>query len=73
MKESLKYLSLITQVGLTVLLIIIFFTLLGVYLDRFLNTGALFSLLFVLGGCIAAIWSAYQMILKTLPRDGEKK
>lgn len=73
MKESLKYLSLISQVGLTIVLMVFLFTIFGVYLDRWLNTKALFTLVFVLLGCFSALWSAIKLILKTLPKDSEPK
>lgn len=73
MKESLKYLALISQVGLTILFTVSFFTILGVYLDRWLNTKAIFTLLFVLIGCFGAIWLVVRLILGTLPQDSERK
>lgn len=73
MKESLKYLSLITQVGLTITFTVSFFTILGVYLDRLLKTKAIFTLIFVLIGCFSAIWSVYKLIQKILPVDSEPK
>lgn len=73
MKESLKYIALLTQVGLTILFIVSFFVVLGVYLDRWLNTKALFTLLFVLVGCFASIWVAVKLILGTMPKDSEPK
>ncbi len=73
MKDSLKYLALVTQIGLTLLICVSFFTILGVYLDRWLGTRAIFSLLFVLLGSVAAIWAAIKLILDTLPKDSEPK
>ncbi len=73
MKDSLKYLSLITQVGLTAAFMVFFFTFLGVYLDRVLKTEFVFTLLFILVGCFGAIWTAYRQILKSLPGNSEKK
>jgi len=73
MKDSLKYLVLVTQVGLTLLVCVSFFTILGVYLDRWLGTGAVFTLVSVLLGGVAAIWSAIKLILHTLPKDSEPK
>lgn len=73
MKDSLKYLSLITQVGLTITFTVFLFTILGVYLDRLLETQALFTLIFVLMGCLSALWTAYKLIIKTLLEDTKPK
>lgn len=73
MKNSLKYFSLITQVGLTILFVISFFTIFGVYLDRKLKTNSIFTLIFVLLGCFAAMWTTYQVIIKALAADSEQK
>ncbi|HHU60960.1 MAG TPA: AtpZ/AtpI family protein [Natronincola sp.] len=73
MKESLKYLSLITQVGITIAISIITFIFLGVYLDRFFNLRGVFTLLSILVGCVSGIWLAYKLITKSLPKDSEKK
>ena len=73
MKDSLKYLALVTQVGLTLLISVSIFTISGVYLDRLLGTKGILTLLFVLVGCFAAIWAAIKLILNTLPKDSEPK
>ncbi len=73
MKDGLKYLALVTQVGLTLVFVVALFTILGVYLDRWLGTRAIFTLLFVLVGCVSAIWTAVKLILNTLPKDSEPK
>ena len=48
MKDSLKYLALVTQVGVTVIVSVGLCTALGLYLDRLLETGAIFTLFFCL-------------------------
>ena len=73
MKDGLKFLALVTQVGLTLVFVVALFTILGVYLDRWLGTRAIFTLLFVLVGCVSAIWTAVKLILNTLPKDSEPK
>ncbi|NLJ80815.1 MAG: AtpZ/AtpI family protein [Firmicutes bacterium] len=73
MKGSLKYLFLLSQVGLTILTTVLLFTLLGVYLDRRWNTKGILIIFFLLFGSFAAIWSAYQLIIKTLSEDSERK
>lgn len=72
MKESLKYLSLITQVGITISISIIAFIFLGVYLDRLLNTKAVFTLFCILLGCISGVWLSYKLITKSVPSDSRK-
>ena len=73
MKDSLKYLALVTQVGVTVLVSVGLCTALGLYLDRLLETGAIFTLFFLLVGCFAALWSAYRLIVDTLTANSERK
>lgn len=73
MKESLKYLSLITQVGITISISIIAFIFLGVYLDRLLNTNAIFTLICILLGCLSGVWLSYKLITKRASLDSRKK
>lgn len=73
MKESFKLLGLVTQVGLSILFSISFFTILGVYLDRLLKTKGIFTLVCVLVGCFSAFWNTYQLLKKSLPGDSEPK
>ncbi|HHT90296.1 MAG: AtpZ/AtpI family protein [Bacillota bacterium] len=73
MKDTLRYLTLLTQLGLTIVIVVFFFTILGVYLDRWLGTGAVFTLIFVLLGCFSALWAGIKLILSTLPKDSEPK
>ncbi|MGI6650637.1 MAG: AtpZ/AtpI family protein [Limnochordia bacterium] len=73
MKDGLKYFALITQVGVTLFVSVFIFTILGVHLDRRLGTNAIFTLVFVLLGCIAAVAAAVKLILDTLHKDSEHK
>lgn len=73
MKGNFKYLSLITQVGLSVVVTVLVFTLLGVYLDRHFHTQGILILVFVLLGSFSGLWSAYQLILKASSQDSERK
>ncbi|HHY15571.1 MAG TPA: AtpZ/AtpI family protein [Firmicutes bacterium] len=72
MKDSWKYIALITQIGLTIAFTIFLFTILGVYLDRLLNTKVVFTLIFLLVGCFGGIWTAYQRLTKTTPKNSGK-
>ena len=73
MKGNLKYLSLITQIGLGITVSVAFFTFLGLYLDRLLGTRAVFTLILVIIGCISALWSTYKLILETERQNSERK
>ncbi len=72
MKDSWKYISLITQIGLTIAFTIFLFTILGVYLDRVFETRVLFTLIFLFVGCFGGIWTAYQQLTKTSPKNSGK-
>ncbi len=73
MKNSLKYISLVTQVGVTVAVSVGLFTALGLYIDRLLKTRAIFTLVCLLIGCFTSIWSAYKLIVNALPSNSERK
>lgn len=73
MKGSLKYLSLIIQVGLSITVSVAIFTMLGIYLDRKVGTRAIFTIVFILLGCTSALWSTYKLIQDTLSIDSERK
>ncbi|NLM41302.1 MAG: AtpZ/AtpI family protein [Firmicutes bacterium] len=73
MKDSLKYLALVTQVGVTVIVSVGLCTALGLYLDSLLKTGAVFTLVFLLVGCFAALWNAYRLIMDTFTANSERK
>ncbi|HPT82455.1 MAG TPA: AtpZ/AtpI family protein [Limnochordia bacterium] len=73
MKDSLKYLSLVTQLGVTIIVTVAICTAFGLYLDRRLNTGAVFTLVFLLIGCLAALWNAYRLISDTFKTNSERK
>ncbi|HHT42619.1 MAG TPA: AtpZ/AtpI family protein [Firmicutes bacterium] len=73
MKDSLKYLSLVTQVGVTIVLSVGLFTGLGLYLDRLLNTRAVFTLVFLLIGCFSALWGTFKLIENIERVNSERK
>lgn len=73
MKDNLKYLSLVTQVGLSIVIGIGLFAFLGLYLDRRFHTRATFTVVFLLIGSLSAVWSAYKLIVDAMNSNGERK
>ncbi len=59
-----KYLSLVTQIGLTIAFAVAIGTLIGLYLDKILETKIIFTLIFIFIGAASGIWSSYQQITK---------
>ena len=59
-----KYLSLITQIGMTIVVAVAIGTLIGLYLDKVLGTKIIFTLIFIFIGAASGIWSSYQQITK---------
>ena len=72
MRGSLKYLGLITQIGLTVAITVLITTAIGVYLDRRFHTTAVFTLVFIAIGSVSGIWSAYKLVQKISSDDLER-
>lgn len=65
MKGNLKYLALITQIGLSITVSVAIFTFLGIYLDRLAGTRGILTVVFILLGCASALWSTYKVIQDT--------
>lgn len=63
-RTAWKYLGLVTQIGLTIVFAVVIGTLIGLYLDRVLNTRIVFTLIFIFVGAASGIWSSYQQITK---------
>ncbi|NLM39701.1 MAG: AtpZ/AtpI family protein [Firmicutes bacterium] len=59
-----KYLSLITQIGMTIVVAVAIGTLIGLYLDKVLGTKIIFTLIFIFIGAASGIWSSYQQITR---------
>jgi len=59
-----KYLSLITQIGMTIVFAVAIGTLIGLYLDKVLGTKIIFTLIFIFIGAASGIWSSYQQITR---------
>ncbi len=60
----LKYLSLITQLGLTMVISIVIFLLIGSWLDKVFSTDRLFILIGIILGVISGIFSNYILLKK---------
>ncbi|NMA99933.1 MAG: AtpZ/AtpI family protein [Firmicutes bacterium] len=73
MKGSLKYLSLITQIGLSIIVSVVIFMFLGIHLDRRLGTRGIFTVVLIIIGSASALWSTYKLIQETLRKDSEPR
>lgn len=60
----LKYLSLITQLGLTMISSIVIFLLIGRWADKLLDTKNLFLIIGIICGIISGIFSNYLLLRK---------
>jgi hypothetical protein len=65
LKEILKNIGLITQLGLSVISSILIFVIGSLYLDRKLNTNGKLIILGVLLGVATGILAAYKLLKKT--------
>lgn len=63
-RSLVRYLGLVTQVGLTMFLCIGAGFGLGLFLDQKLATNGVLLVVFVLLGVLAGFWSVYRMIMK---------
>lgn len=72
MANSWKYLGLITQVGLTIVVSVIVCAFLGVFLDNLLGTKVLFTLLLIFLGLASGLYSSYRMLMKISLDDMDK-
>ncbi len=61
--NPLRYLALITQVGLTMVTSVLVGAVIGTYLDRLLGTTAVFTLLLIVLGAGSGFYSVYRLIL----------
>ncbi len=60
----LKYLSLITQLGLLMISSIVIFLLIGRWLDKLLDTANLFLIIGIISGIASGIFSNYILLRK---------
>jgi len=63
-RDFARYLGLVTQVGLTMVLWIGAGFWLGFLLDRKLATQGLFLAIFIVLGVLGGVWSVYRLIMK---------
>ena len=67
--ELLKYISLITQLGLTVIGSILIFLVGAIYLEKKFQTDGVLILIGVLIGAAAGVFAAYKLLKKTLEKE----
>ncbi len=65
--------TLIMQLGLTVVFSILFCLAIGYYLDKWLNTKGLFITIFILLGIAGGGYTAYRQIMEMLKPDEDGK
>lgn len=71
-RELIKYLSLISQLGLTVIGSILIFLVPSIFLEKKFQTDGVLILIFVLLGVSAGVYAAYKLLKKTLEMNDEK-
>ena len=62
-REIIKYLSLVTQIGLTLAANVIVGLFAGRFLDRWLDTGVIFLIIFIILGIASGFRSVYKLIM----------
>lgn len=60
--EVLQYLGLLTQFGITMVAAILVGFFVGHYIDRWLRTGILMTIIFLIFGVVAGFLNVYRMI-----------
>jgi len=67
--QAIKGMTLLSQIGITMVANIFVALFIGKYLDQWLNTSPLFLLLFMVIGVFSGIKSVYLLIIKIDKRD----
>ena len=67
--KAMKWMTLMSQVGITMVANILVGLFIGKYLDQWLHTSPLFLLLFIFIGFFSGIKSVYLLIIKIDKRD----
>lgn len=73
MKDVMKALSMLTQVGISMFVPIFLCVLLGKYLDRVCETGSLFLIIFIILGVGAAFRTLYMMTVFKFKKKAEEE
>ncbi len=61
-RDTIEYLALVTQVGLTMAGSIAFCFMIGYYLDKWLGTRGVFLVIFIVLGILGGAWTVYRQI-----------
>lgn len=67
--ELLKYISLITQLGLTIISSILIFLVGAIYMEKKFQTEGVLILVGVLIGVAVGVFAAYKLLKKTLEKE----
>jgi len=67
--ELLKYINLITQLGLTIISSILIFLVGAIYLEKKFQTEGILILVGVLFGVAVGVFAAYKLLKKTLEKE----
>ncbi len=67
--ELLKYISLVSQLGLTVIGSILILLAVSIYLEKKFQTNGLIILIGILVGVVAGVFSAYKLLKKSIEKD----
>ncbi|NQT94884.1 MAG: AtpZ/AtpI family protein [Candidatus Omnitrophica bacterium] len=62
--DFIYYLSLVTQIGLTIIASILIGLYIGIFLDRTLKTKGVFLIIFLLIGIAGGFYNSYKQILR---------
>ncbi len=66
--EMIKNISLVTQIGLTFVVTLLFSMFLGNIIDNVLNTEFVFKIIFLLVGIAAGFLNVYKIIMKSIKK-----
>ncbi len=68
-RNTVKYLSLLTQIGLTIVIAVGAGAYVGSLLDRWLGTRAVFTIILLVLGAAGGMWSVLQMVNQLANKD----
>ena len=67
--ELLKYISLVSQLGFTVISSILILLAISIYLEKKFQTNGIIILIGILIGVVAGVFSAYKLLKKSIEKD----